>query len=117
MITLLCFATFTMTDPTRFMLAVTTVSDQNQASALLDRVLKQRLAACVSVQTVVSHYCWEGEQRRDQECQLLFKTSDDQIDALRDLVLAQHPYDCPEWLSWPVDASPGYGRWSLEQLS
>lgn len=99
------------------MLAVTTVADAAQAEALLGYVLQHQLAACVSTQVLRSHYVWQGEQRHDEEVQLLFKTSEQRLDALREAVLAHHPYDVPEWLCWPVQPSLAYGVWAGAQFS
>ncbi|WP_392349447.1 divalent-cation tolerance protein CutA [Parasynechococcus sp.] len=106
-----------MTDSKVLMLAVTTVADAAQAEALAASVLQHRLAACISTQTIHSHYVWEGEQQHEQEVQLLFKTCPQRLEALREAVLAQHPYDLPEWLSWPVQASSAYGIWATGQLN
>lgn len=99
------------------MLALTTVADAAQAEALVGYVLQHQLAACVSTQALCSHYAWNGEQRHDEEVQLLFKTSEQRLDALREAVLSHHPYEVPEWLSWPVQPSLAYGVWAAAQLS
>ena len=49
--------------------------------------------------------------------QLLLKTSADQLGRLWETLMELHSYDTPEWLSWPVEASAGYGTWALAQLS
>ena len=103
--------------PITLILAVTTVADAAQADRLAALVLRQRLAACVSIQPLHSHYFWKGEQHQDDEFQLQFKTTLRQIDALRELVLSQHPYDLPEWLCWSVESSTAYAAWASDQLS
>ena len=104
-------------DATTLILAVTTVADAEQADRLAALVLRQRLAACVSLQPLRSHYVWNGEQHCDDEIQVLFKTTPRQVELLRDCVLSQHPYDLPEWLCWSAEASPGYATWASAQIS
>ena len=48
--------------PITLILAVTTVADAAQADRLAALVLRQRLAACVSIQPLHSHYVWKDEQ-------------------------------------------------------
>ncbi len=45
------------------------------------------------------------------------KTSAQHVDALRSAVSELHSYDTPEWLCWPVTASPTYGAWAIAELS
>ncbi|MEB3247301.1 MAG: divalent cation tolerance protein CutA, partial [Synechococcus sp.] len=60
---------------------------------------------------------WDGELQQSSEVQLLFKTSSARLSQLQQVVMALHSYDVPEWLAWPVEASPAYGSWVLSELS
>jgi len=78
----------------------------------------ERLAACVNVVPgVVSIYRWEGEVRRDEEVLLVLKTTVGRVEALRERVVALHPYEVPEVLALPVDqAHESYGAWVRSQV-
>ena len=106
-----------MADSTRLMLVLTTEADQARAQALAEALLERRLVACVSLQPLQSLYRWKGELQREAEVQLLLKTSTDQLGRLRETLMELHSYDTPEWLSWPAEASAGYGTWAMAQLS
>ena len=106
-----------MTNPLRLVLVLTTEADQARAQALAEALLKRRLVACVSLQPLQSLYRWKGELLREEEVQLLLKTSAGQLSRLQEAVMELHSYDTPEWLSWPAEASAGYGTWVLAQLS
>ncbi len=106
-----------MADSTRLMLVLTTEADQARAQTLAEALLERRLVACVSLQPLQSLYRWKGELQREAEVQLLLKTSADQLGRLWETLLELHSYDTPEWLSWPAEASSGYGTWALAQLS
>jgi periplasmic divalent cation tolerance protein len=45
------------------------------------------------------------------EIQLLFKTSAARSIELERFILANHPYETPELLSWQASASTAYGQW------
>ena len=75
-----------------------------------------RLAACVNLLAPMeSIYRWEGRVDREQERQLLIKTSRDRLAALWDRVRELHPYDVPEFLVLPiVEGNQAYLRWVRE---
>lgn len=84
-----------------------------------ERLVNERLAACVNVLDGVSSvYRWEGAVERAAESLALFKTTAGRLDELRERVLSLHPYDEPEFLSLEVDGgSPSYLRWVAESVS
>ena len=106
-----------MTEPSALVLALTTEANAERAEQLAEALLERRLVACVSIHAVQSHYRWKGRLQCSHEAQLLMKTSTQHLAALRGAVLELHSYDTPEWLCWPVTASPAYGSWALAELS
>ena len=98
-------------------LALTTEADLPRAEALAGALLEQRLAACVALQPSGALYRWQGAIERSQEVQLLIKSSSSRLAALAAEVHRLHSYSTPEWLVWPAEASPGYGRWLLESCT
>ena len=106
-----------MTEPSALVLALTTEANVERAEQLAEALLERRLVACVSIHAVQSHYRWKGGLQCSHEAQLLMKTSTQHLAALRVAVLELHSYDTPEWLSWPVTASPAYGAWALAELT
>ena len=59
--------------------------------------MERRLAACVNVLPgVVSVYRWKGEVCRDEELLLVIKTRAERLPALREALVALHPYELPE---------------------
>ncbi len=83
------------------------------AEGIAQTVVDERLAACVNiVPAVTSVYRWKGEVQRDEEAQLVMKTTAARFDALSARVAALHPYETPEILGLPVGGgAPGYLAW------
>ena len=106
-----------MIEASGLVLALTTEANGERAEQLAQALLGRRLVACVSIHAVQSHYRWEGALQVSHEVQLLMKTSAQHLDVLRSAVLELHSYDTPEWLCWPVTASPAYGSWAIAELS
>jgi periplasmic divalent cation tolerance protein len=100
-------------------LVLTTVGPDFDSRSLARGLVEERLAACVNIiDRVVSIYRWEGRVSEDGEQLLVIKTSDERVDALREVLLRQHPYDVPEFVVIPIDqTSDAYGAWLLESVS
>ena len=77
-----------------------------EAAARLARTLvEERLAACGNVLPGLrSIYRWEGEVLDESEVLLVLKTTTARFPALRERVLALHPYQVPEVISLAVEA-------------
>ncbi|AFZ74074.1 divalent-cation tolerance protein CutA [Natronobacterium gregoryi] len=67
----------------------------DEADAIAERLVEERLAACVNRFPITSTYRWEGEVHHDEEVALLVKTTDDAYADLVDFVEEIHPYDVP----------------------
>jgi periplasmic divalent cation tolerance protein len=83
-----------------------TCPDDAVADHIASALVEERLAACVNrLPGVDSTYRWKGEVCRDSECLLLIKTTIERFDALRERIVALHPYELPEVIA--VDIARG----------
>lgn len=100
----------------RASVVLTTVGSAEQAARLSRLLVEAGLAACVSVVPGVrSTYRWEGRVVEEDEHLLLIKVAVAGVEALRQRLLAEHPYDVPEVLVLdPTGVPEPYARW-LEQ--
>ncbi len=87
-------------DSSPLLVAWTTVAALDDANRLARGAVAAGLAACVQVDgPVTSHYCWKGAQEASPEYRLAFKVPAGCADALEAWVLANHPYETPEWVA------------------
>ncbi len=95
------------------LVVLVTAPSAEQAAALARALVEARLAACGNVVPGLrSIYRWEGKVQDDAEALLVLKTTRARFEALRDRVLALHPYEVPEVLALPVEAgSARYLAW------
>lgn len=85
-------------------LVLCTCPDDAVAERIARALVGERLAACVNrLPGVRSVYAWQDEVHDDAEVLLLIKTTRAAFPALRDRVLALHPYELPELLAVDVD--------------
>jgi periplasmic divalent cation tolerance protein len=102
-----------MKSAAKFAIVLVTAPDLKIARALAKAALQAKLIACANlVPKIESHYWWQGKIESGAEVLMIFKTQKSRLAALEKLVLAQHPYDTPEFLVLPlVTGSKKYLDW------
>ena len=95
------------------LIVFTTTPDRALADTLADKLVTEKLAACVQVlPQMTSVYFWEGEIQKDDEYLLLIKTLPEKYDALEALIHKTHSYDTPEIVAIEsAKVSPKYRNW------
>ena len=86
---------------------------REQAEAIAQTLVQERLAACVQLlgSAILSIYRWEGTLQKEPEQLLLIKTTAAAWPALAARLDELHPYDVPEILAIPAEASEAYAAW------
>jgi periplasmic divalent cation tolerance protein len=97
---------------------LTTVGADFDAAALARTLVEQRLAACVNIVAEVrSIYRWKNAIEDEREQLLVIKTTDGRVDALREALFAQHPYEVPEFVVLAGDAGGAYAEWLTDSTA
>jgi periplasmic divalent cation tolerance protein len=98
---------------------LSTVGTAEDAARVARALVERRLAACVNVVPAVrSIYRWKGRVEEDEERLLVIKTRRDRIEALREALVALHPYELPEAIVLPIEAGhPPYLAWLDESVT
>jgi periplasmic divalent cation tolerance protein len=83
------------------------------AESMARALVEASLAACVNIAPgLKSVYSWNGSLQSDEEVLMLIKTTGDRFPALRERLVAMHPYEVPEVVALPiVDGHDAYLRW------
>jgi periplasmic divalent cation tolerance protein len=85
--------------PAQFRIALVTAPDLKTARRLARAALGARLIACANlIPRVESHYQWHGKIERSSEVLMILKTTVKCVKQLEKLILAEHPYDSPEFI-------------------
>jgi periplasmic divalent cation tolerance protein len=99
--------------------AFVTAPDVERARKIVGAALTQKLAACANIiPNIESHYWWQGKLEQSAEVLIVFKTTVKMQMALRDCVLANHPYETPEFITQPIDfGSDAYLGWIRQNVA
>jgi len=99
--------------------AFVTTNTEREASSLAQKIVQEKLAACVNiVPQIRSVYEWEGEIHDEQEHLLIIKSLKSKIDKLKGFIEKHHSYEVPEFVAIEVDdALPDYSQWVRDVTS
>ena len=102
-----------MNVPDDFAVVMVTAPDMDLARRLAKAGLEAKLAACANiVPAIESHYWWEGKLERSKEALVIFKTRQEVLPKLEQIVRDVHSYDTPEFVALPLIAgSRKYLAW------
>jgi periplasmic divalent cation tolerance protein len=94
-------------------------ADSDEAERIGRAVVDERLAACVNLLGQIrSIYRWQNKVQSCNEVAAIFKTTDQQADALIARIAGLHSYDVPCLVTWPIDKIIGsYADWVEENVS
>lgn len=98
------------------MVALSTASSADEARLIATALVEEQLAACANVVgPVTSVYRWKGSLNVDPEYMLVIKTRRELLEGLASRLRELHSYECPELISWPIEAGlTGYLEWLRE---
>jgi periplasmic divalent cation tolerance protein len=83
-----------------FSVVLVTAPNLNVARQLAGGALSGKLVACANlVPRIESHYWWQGKLESSAEVLMIFKTTVRKVSALEKFILANHPYDTPEFVA------------------
>jgi len=101
------------------LLIVLTTVPKSAADELASRLVGEHLAACVNVQSpMTSTYRWKGRVEREEECQLVAKTTTSKVAELERRLRELHPYELPEFIViQPAAVGASYAAWVNAETS
>ena len=86
-----------------FNIVLVTAPSLKIARKIARAAIKARLIACANlIPRIESHYVWKRKIETGNEVLMVLKTTARRLSALEKLILANHPYDTPEFIVLPV---------------
>ena len=86
-----------------FCIVITTFSSEKEAEAVIEKVIREKLAACVQSMPITSTYYWDGDVQKDNEVLVLFKTKESLYCEIKRTILEEHKYETPELVRVNID--------------
>ncbi|QRN40859.1 MAG: divalent cation tolerance protein CutA [Neisseriaceae bacterium] len=101
------------------LIVMTSIDNEKKANKLAKRMVRDKLACCVSISSpVCSHYVWQDKMEQQCEYLMLIKTIPDNLDILKAFLQDNHPYKIPEIISFRAeDCNRAYLDWAMKQIS
>lgn len=88
----------------KFAIVFVTAPDLKTARRLVQTALRSRLIACANlISRIESHYWWQGKIQCSPEVMLILKTKKACVTALEKIIVAEHPYETPEFIVLPLN--------------
>lgn len=110
--------------PEKFMVSmkpvaiISTYPDKKSISKIANKLVKNKLAACVNITRISSVYLWEGKIENSDEFLALFKTTQKNKQRLKAEIKKTHPYEVPEIAELSVnDINKPYLKWLVDSTS
>jgi len=103
---------------TEFIVVITATPSQEEAQAIADAAIEQRLAAAVQlIGPIRSTFRWKEKIERSEEWLCLLKTSRSLYQEVEQMIRAIHSYELPGVTAVPIiGGSEPYLDWYMAQL-
>jgi periplasmic divalent cation tolerance protein len=85
-----------MSQATSYGIVSSAFANREDARRVAGALLAEKLAACVQLMEIESHYVWKGETRHEPEVMLLAKTRTELFVRVIERIKKLHPYETPE---------------------
>jgi len=99
-----------------YCMILVTCAGESHARKLAEKLVRQRLAACVQIHPVTSIYTWENKIHDDPESRLIIKTRSSLYPKVEAFIAKHHGYEVPQIIKVPIEAGlTSYLNWLDEQ--
>ncbi|MGP1580937.1 MAG: divalent-cation tolerance protein CutA, partial [Wolinella sp.] len=86
----------------RFIMIITTMPTQEEASELAVSMVSERLGACVHVKEIESFYLWQDELVSSKEFEVSIKTTHKQYKKIKKAIAKLSPQELPQIITIPI---------------
>jgi len=94
---------------------VSTFPDKRSLAKIANRLVEDKIVACVNLFRVSSVYSWKGKIESGDEYLGIFKTTQKNKGLLKKALAELHPYDVPEIAELDViSANSSYMQWIVD---
>ncbi|MDR0417874.1 MAG: divalent-cation tolerance protein CutA [Puniceicoccales bacterium] len=96
----------------KYVVILTSVPSEEEAETLAEKILIEKLAACIQIYKTKTFYIWNDTIKRNHEFVLAIKTKDSQFAKVSTFIKLHHSYQVPEIVQISItDGSKEYLNW------
>lgn len=97
---------------------VSTYPNKKSITKIANKLVQNKIAACVNITKISSIYSWQGKIENASEYLVLFKTTQKNKKSLKEKIKASHPYDVPEIAEINITSiNKSYLKWLVESTT
>lgn len=81
-----------------------TFANEEEAKNIGDRLLKERLVACINIFPIKSSYWWHDRIQHSEEFAVIAKTEKEKFGKIKEVVRSVHSYETPTIVAFRITA-------------
>ena len=93
------------------LLLYTTISNKYCAEKIARKLIKEKLAACVSIKEISSFYFWEDNIQNEYEYEIAIKSKPENLDNLIKFLKIETGYEIPQIIYKNFKSEKNYFEW------
>lgn len=96
-------------------IVLTTFSNEKSAKQFAKKLLADKLAVCVQLESITSLYNWHDKCVEEDEIRMMIKVKKSLMPELTKFFTENHPYDVPQLIEIEATSvAESYLNWALE---
>ena len=99
------------------LLLYTTISDKYCAEEIARKLIKNNLAACVSIKKITSFYVWNNNIQNDNEYEITIKSKPEKLDDLIKFLKVKIGYEIPQIIYKSFESEKNYYEWVEKSIN
>ena len=97
---------------------ISTYPNKNSINKIANKLVKDKIVACVNITKMSSIYSWQGKIKNTSEYLALFKTTQKNKKSLKEKIKETHPYKVPEIAEINITSiNKSYLKWLIESTT
>ena len=95
----------------------TTISNKNCAEKIARKLIRDKLAACVSIKEINSFYRWDENIQNNNEYEITIKSKPEKLNNLIKFLKVETGYEIPQIIYRKFESEYSYYEWVEKTLS
>ena len=95
----------------------TTISNKNCAQKIARKLIRDKLAACVSIKEISSFYTWDENIQNDNEYEITIKSKPEKLNSLIKFLKIEIGYQIPQIIYKNFESERSYYEWAEKSMN